>query len=99
MSYCAAAIWAAGSGSRTSRIIPAREATDMSHAVVINVNLPGEGTPEEGLKMLNEMVIPQARAQKGFQSGTWMNDHGKGMGVVLFDTEENANAALEHLRP
>ena len=71
----------------------------MSHAVVINVNLPGEGTPEEGLKMLNEMVIPQARAQEGFQSGTWMNDHGKGMGVVLFDTEEHAKAAQEHLRP
>jgi hypothetical protein len=71
----------------------------MSHAVVINVNLPGEGTPEDGLKMLNEMVIPQARAQQGFQSGTWMNDHGKGMGVVLFDTEENANAAKQQLRP
>jgi hypothetical protein len=71
----------------------------MSHAVVINVNLPGQGTPEDGLKMLNEMVIPQARSQKGFQSGTWMNDHGRGMGVVLFDTEQHAKAARKNLKP
>jgi hypothetical protein len=71
----------------------------MSHAVVINVNLPVDGTPEEGLKMLNEMVIPQARSQEGFQNGTWMNDHGKGMGVVVFDTEEHADAAQKNLRP
>jgi hypothetical protein len=76
-----------------------REATDMQHAVVINVNLPAEGTPEDGLKMLNEMVIPQARSQTGFQNGTWMNDHGKGLGVVVFDTEENAVAAQLNLRP
>jgi len=66
---------------------------------LINVNLPAQGTPEEGLKMLNEIVIPQARAQEGFQSGTWMNDHGNGMGVVVFDTEEHANAAQKNLRP
>jgi hypothetical protein len=71
----------------------------MSHAVVISVDLPSGGTPEDGLKMLNEMVIPQARAQKGFESGTWMNDHGKGMGVVLFDTERHALAAQKKLRP
>lgn len=71
----------------------------MSHAVVVNVNLPEDGTPEEGLKMLNEMVIPQARSQEGFQSGTWMNDHGKGLGVVLFDTEAHANAAQHNLKP
>jgi len=71
----------------------------MSHAVVINVNLPGEGTPEEGLRMLNELVIPQARAQEGFQSGIWMNDHGNGMGVVLFDSEAHATEAQKNLRP
>lgn len=71
----------------------------MSHAVVITVNLPVDGTPEEALKMLNEIVVPQARAQAGFQSGTWMNDHGNGMGVVVFDTEQNANEAQKYLRP
>jgi hypothetical protein len=71
----------------------------MSHAVVINVNLPALGTLEEGLKMLNEIVIPQARSQEGFQSGTWMNDHGNGLGVVVFDTEEHANAAQQNLKP
>ena len=71
----------------------------MSHAVVINVELPTGGAPEDGLKMLNELVIPQAKSQQGFQNGTWMNDHGKGMGVVVFDTEDNANAAQKNLRP
>jgi len=71
----------------------------MQHAVVINVNLPADGTPEDDQKMLNEMVIPQARSQAGFQNGTWMNDHGKGLGVVVFDTEEHAIAAQQHLRP
>jgi hypothetical protein len=71
----------------------------MSHAVVINVNLPDRGVTEEDSKMLNEIVIPQARSQEGFQNGTWMNDHGKGMGVVVFDTEQHANAALTHLKP
>lgn len=71
----------------------------MSHAVVINVDLPSQGTPEDGLKMLNEVVIPQAKSQEGFQSGTWMNDHGKGLGVVLFDTEQHATDAQKNLKP
>ena len=71
----------------------------MAHAVVINVTLPTDGTPEDDVKMLNEMVIPQARSQEGFESGTWMNDHGKGMGVVVFDTEAHADAAQKNLKP
>ena len=71
----------------------------MSHAVVINVSLPAEGTPEAGIRMLEEVVVPQARSQQGFQSGIWMNDHGKGMGVVLFDTEQHAKAAQKNLKP
>ena len=71
----------------------------MSYAVVINVNLPTQVTPAEDLQVLNEIVIPQARSQSGFESGTWMNDHGHGMGVVLFDSEEHAKAAQKNLKP
>lgn len=49
--------------------------------------------------MLNEIVVPQATALAGFQSGTWMNARGNGMGVVVFDTEQNANEAQMYLQP
>jgi hypothetical protein len=70
----------------------------MAHAVVMKVNLVGD--PAEGAKMLDEVVVPQAKAQPGFQRGTWMhNEAMTGTGIVVFDTEEHANAAIEALQP
>jgi hypothetical protein len=73
----------------------------MAHAVVMQVQLSKDDVPEEAIKMLNELVIPQAKAQAGFQSGTWMRNEetALGTGVVLFDTEGNAKAALKNLAP
>ena len=72
----------------------------MAHAVVLHVKLPEGGSPEEGQRMLNEQVVPHAKAQAGFQKGTWMHDgSGGGMGVVVFDTAEHAQAAKEGLKP
>jgi hypothetical protein len=50
--------------------------------------------------ILNDFVIPQVRALPGFRSGTWLND-GAGCGtcVVVFDSEDNAKAALAPLTP
>ncbi len=60
----------------------------MSHAVVLHVNLPPM-EPEEGMRMLNEQVVPAATALQGFQKGTWIDTgENKGMAVVVFDTEE-----------
>jgi hypothetical protein len=71
----------------------------MNHAVVMRVKLPAD-PGEDGLKMLEEMVIPNAKAQEGFQNGTWMNDgSGNGIGITVFDTEENATAAQDALKP
>ena len=70
----------------------------MTHAVVMQVNLVGG--PEEGMKMLDEVVIPLAKAQAGFQRGTWMHSQtGTGTGVVVFDTEEHAAGAMSVLQP
>ena len=70
----------------------------MAHAVVMQVNLVGDAA--EGMKMLDEVVIPGAKAQPGFQRGTWMhNDAMTGTGVIVFDTEEHASAAMEALKP
>ncbi|MDQ1747152.1 MAG: hypothetical protein QOD07_1415 [Frankiaceae bacterium] len=71
----------------------------MAHAVVLRVKLPGTGDTAEGLQMLNEVVVPQAKSQPGFQRGAWMNNDGNGLGVVIFDTEENAQAAKDVLKP
>ena len=70
----------------------------MAHAIVMQVNLVGDS--EEGMKMLDEVVIPLAKAQPGFQRGTWMNQESTiGTGVIVFDTEEHAAAAVGPLQP
>ena len=69
----------------------------MAHALVMQVELVG--SPEEADKMLHEIVVPMAQAQPGFKSGKWLHDgSGSGMGVVVFDTDENAEAAKGVLR-
>ena len=71
----------------------------MSHAVVLQVKLQ-ETSPEEGMKMLNELVIPTAKALSGFQKGTWMRSvDNTGVGIVVFDTAEDATAAQASLNP
>ncbi len=70
----------------------------VAHAVVMQVNLVGD--PGEGIKMLDEVVIPQAKAQPGFQRGTWMHSKAMtGTGVMVFDNEDHASAAMEALQP
>ena len=71
----------------------------MAHVVVLRVKIPQAGDPADGLRMLNEMVVPHAKSQPGFQRGTWMNNAGDGLGVVIFDSEENALAAKDALKP
>jgi hypothetical protein len=71
----------------------------VAHAVVLQVKLADGGESEDGRKMLVDLVVPNAKAQPGFQHGIWMNDGGNGMGVVVFDTADNARAALDKLKP
>ena len=71
----------------------------MSHAVVLHVELPPID-PDEGQRMLDEQVVPATSSQAGFQKGLWI-DLGdfKGMAVVVFDTEANAEAAKAAVAP
>ena len=72
----------------------------MSHAVVLQVKLLSGEDPDAAERMLNEIVVPTAKAQSGFQKGTWMRStDNTGMGVVLFDTAENVEAAMSTLKP
>lgn len=74
------------------------EVTEMAHAVVIQVKLDPNSDIEHRHSILNDFVIPQAKALPGFQKGTWMNDGaGTGTCVVVFDTEGNAKSAVTSL--
>ena len=44
-------------------------------------------------KNLTEGLIPMAKSQPGFQSGVWARSERRGIGTIVFDTEENATAA------
>ena len=69
-------------------------------AVVMHVKLPEGVSPEDDLAMLNDFVVPLAKSQAGFRNGTWArDDKGHGMGVIVFDTAENAAAAQDVLKP
>ena len=71
----------------------------MPHAVAIQVKLPEGGRTDEGLRMLEEVVIPNAKAQPGFKRGIWMNNGEDGRAVVVFRSEEQGRAALDLLKP
>ena len=73
----------------------------MPFAVKFEVTLP-EIAPEEDQKMLDEVVVPMAKAHAGFVSGVWMrkvSSPSEGVGVVVFETEQQAKDASEALRP
>lgn len=67
----------------------------MAHAVMIQVKVDTNSNREHRHSILNDFVVPEAKALPGFEQGTWMND-GAGIGtcVVVFDTEEHATAAI-----
>ena len=72
----------------------------MTQAVVMQVRFAEGQSPEEGQAMLKDVVIPMAKSQAGFQNGTWLHDgKGQGMGVIVFDSAENAAAAQDVLKP
>jgi hypothetical protein len=69
------------------------------HAVLIEVDTSGQPDRELGLKNLRENIVPGVSQAPGFQAGYWLRplDDGKGMSLVLFDTEEHAEAASRAL--
>ena len=52
---------------------------------------------EEVDRHLREDVVPWATRQTGFVSGQWLRrvDGQQGLGLVVFDTEDQANAAAD----
>jgi len=70
----------------------------MAYAVVIQVQIDPNSDREHRHSILDEFVVPDAKALHGFEQGIWMNDGaGTGTCVVVFDTEDHATAAVEPL--
>ena len=66
------------------------------HAVVVDVSI---SDVEQAQGELRERVVPMVSQAPGFVSGVWL-EHGEGKGhsVVVFETEEAANAMAEQVR-
>jgi len=69
------------------------------YAVLIEVDTSGQPDREVGLKALREEIVPGVSNAPGFQAGYWLRPlaDARGTSLVLFDTEENAEAASEAL--
>ena len=69
------------------------------YAVLIEVDTSGQPDREVGLRALREQIVPGVSKAPGFQAGYWLRPlaDAKGTSLVLFDTEENAEAASEAL--
>jgi hypothetical protein len=67
----------------------------MTFAAVTYVNLEGRDAAD-GLKMLNEMLVPRLKAQAGFQSARFLRsrDGKTGIGSVICDSESHAEVCL-----
>jgi hypothetical protein len=63
----------------------------MAYAAFITVDNSGED-PEDGRRGLREELVPAMKALPGFQSAMFMTayERGRGVGVVVFETLEQA---------
>ena len=69
------------------------------HGVIVQVKIDSNHE-EEAERMLHEAVVPAAKGLAGFTSGTWLRalEGDGGRGVLLFESEEAARAAVERIR-
>lgn len=52
-------------------------------------------------RQLDDQFVPMVKGFEGFQRGIWLVDRhaGKGVGVIVFDTREHAEAAAAQVPP
>ena len=65
------------------------------HAVVVNLTID---EPEADLRALRDQVVPQISQAPGFVAGYWTRKGDGGLSLIVFDSEDAANAATELVR-
>lgn len=64
------------------------------HAVVVRVTINDE---EAAMRALQEQVVPQVSQAPGFVAGYWTRKDDDGLSMVIFESEDQANAAGERV--
>jgi hypothetical protein len=64
------------------------------HAVVVKVTINDREASE---KVLREQTVPGVSQVPGFVAGYWTRKDNSGLSMVLFDSEDAANAASERV--
>ena len=65
------------------------------HAVVVKVTI---NDAEAGLSELREVVVPRVSQAPGFVTGHWTRKDSSGMSMMIFESEDAANAVTEQVR-
>jgi pseudouridine-5'-phosphate glycosidase len=65
------------------------------HALVVNVTI---NDLESATEMLNSQVVPQVSQAPGFVAGYWTRSDNRGLSMVVFESEDAAQAAAQRLQ-
>jgi heme-degrading monooxygenase HmoA len=65
------------------------------HAVVVNLVI---NEPEADLAELRDRVVPRISEAPGFVAGYWTRKGSSGLSVIVFDSEDAAEAGAERVR-
>lgn len=63
--------------------------------VVFTVVQIDPGRNSAAVQMLRDQLIPQVKQAPGFVRGTWFGNDESGHGLVVFDTQEQAEQATQ----
>jgi hypothetical protein len=62
------------------------------HAVVVKVSIKDE---QDATSQLKDNVVPQVSQAPGFVAGYWTRKDGTGLSLIVFESEDGAQAAAE----
>jgi hypothetical protein len=65
------------------------------HAVIVNVTI---NDPEAAASALHEQLVPRVSQAPGFVAGDWTIKDDTGLTMLIFDTEEAAQAMSEQAK-
>ena len=64
------------------------------HAVLVRVTITD---PDGAVSHLEEQVVPAVKQAPGFVTGHWTRKDNTGLSLIVFESEENAQAASERI--